>query len=218
MPGTVPPPVIFWSKGRYGQAKRPLLHKGLNGMMKYWPLKERVNIWGIPPRLRGGVREETSLKSDPQDLNDKATLASSGESMSRGETSTYGGSDKRELFGWVWGVRRWDRWSKTGQGARSGFLPGNAGRKSDTAAPALPNRLGFLSKLQHTLRCSWAPEGSVRRSSPSILSPFHLVLLWRPSALSRLPTHSSGPWGSHSRSLHGTFFPLTATLGGPGDP
>lgn len=70
-------------------------------MEEYRPLKVHINVRGVPSRLGSEVREETSLKSDLQDLNDKATLASPGEDMSGEETSMYVGSEKRELMGWV---------------------------------------------------------------------------------------------------------------------
>lgn len=75
----------------------PFLCKRLDATMeKYWPLREHIDVRGVPPRCGGGVRKDTSLKSDPQDLNGKATLASPRKSMSGGETSTYGGLDKKK--------------------------------------------------------------------------------------------------------------------------
>lgn len=66
-----------------------------------------MDVRGVPPRCGGGVRKDTSLKSDPRDLNGKATLANPRKSMSGGETSTYGGLDKKKAcLAGLFGVQR----------------------------------------------------------------------------------------------------------------
>lgn len=139
--------------------------------------------------------------------------------MSGGATSTNEGSDKKKtclLGSEEFGVRRWDRRSDPGSGLGAVPFAECAGRKSDAAAPAMLNRFRFPSQL-HLLRRP-APWKVLQGALAVCPVPCDPSLLWRPPALSWLLIHPSGPWGSHSRSLHGTFHPFTSTPGDPGGP
>ena len=102
--------------------------------------------------------------------------------------------------------------NETGRGLGAAALAECAGGRSGTAAPAVPNRLSFPSEPPHS-ESPRSPRRPCQALWPPGLFPPTPPLLSRPSALSRLVSYPSGPWGSCSRPLPGTFLPSTSAPG-----
>lgn len=123
-------------------------------MKKYWPLKKHINLRGVPSRHGSGMREVTSLKSDPQDISlvpGKCKWRRDQRLWKLGpvgsvEVNEPGRASQAVGWGWEW------------------FYLQCAGRKSDTALLTMLSSLSFSSKLHHAWRCSQASEGNGRRS------------------------------------------------------